>query len=443
VRFYAHTLHEESKKTKPETLAAKWAPRENSKYHEMAKAIAQKNVQLVSNYRAQMHHYRQLLSELNAKLKTTEVLMCAGKWHMIEPAKVPGRAGKLYTKAFLNLPTTYHAKGEPKPTGAYRHPNDPKRMECRAHFQTHYTKASKGEAKVHGAHTLFPHEVVEKAAMGYKLTAAEKDHLNAVWIQMVEQAKAAGGLGRSIFMSDFSGSMSGTPYWVSMALGILGSQVCGDEFKDRLMTFDSTPTWHTFAPGSDLFARIESIKHSRCGHGLSTDFQKAMDLVLQTLKEKRCSPGQEPENLIVLTDMGWDQACSSSETSNYTGNVYRHVVKSKQWQTHIQMIQEAFKRAGEDMWGPPTGDPKEGAGHGFKPPRIVIWNLRADPQTDFHATADTPGVAMLSGWSPSQFEVLQKEGPRQMTAYEMLRLELDNLRYEKVRNRIRAILAAN
>jgi hypothetical protein len=250
---------------------------------------------------------------------------------------------------------------------------------------------------------------------------------------MVEKAKSNGGLGRSIFMSDFSGSMSGTPYWVSMALGILGSQVCGDTFKDKLMTFDSDPTWHHFAADSDLFARIHTIRESGCGQGTSTDFQKAMDLVLETLKAKRVRPGQEPENLIVLTDMGWDQACSSSETSIYTGNSYRHVVKTAGWQTHIQMIQEAFKRAGEDMWGP---------GQGFTAPRIVIWNLRASPQTDFHATADTPGVAMLSGWSATQFEILMKEGPRQMTAYEMLRLELDDPNYLRVRERIRAVLGS-
>jgi hypothetical protein len=248
---------------------------------------------------------------------------------------------------------------------------------------------------------------------------------------MVEKARAAGGLGRSIFMSDFSGSMAGTPYWVSMALGILGSSVCSDEFKDKLMTFDSNPTWHHFAAGSDLFARIKTIEESGCGQGTSTDFQKAMDLVLETLKAKRCRPGQEPENLIVLTDMGWDQACASHEHSGYTGHSYRHCVKTAPWQTQIAMIQEAFKRAGEDMWGP---------GQGFTAPRIVVWNLSASYSSDFHATADTPGVAMLSGWSPTQFEILQKEGPRQMTAYEMLRLELDDPKYLRVRERIRAAI---
>jgi hypothetical protein len=433
VDFYAKTLYEESKLEKPKTLAAKWAPREGSKHADMAKQIAYALFpsQLVEKHAGRMRHYRRLVADMNAKLNTVETLMCTDRWDTIVPASVPGRAGKLYSKAFLNLPSTYHAKGEPKPTGEYRCPDDAKRMACRQKFEAHFAAAAAGKAKVHGADTLFPHEVVQRASETHDLSPAEVDQLNAVWLSMVMKAKAAGGLGRSIFMSDFSGSMDGTPYWVSMALGILGSQVCTDEFKDKLMTFDSDPTWHHFTAGSDLFARIRTIRESGCGQGTSTDFQKAMDLVLETLKTKRVRPGQEPENLIVLTDMGWDAACASDGIGYYTGNTYRHVVKTAPWQTHIQMIQEAFKRAGEDMWGP---------GQGFTAPRIVIWNLRASAQTDFHATADTPGVAMLSGWSPTQFEILQKEGPRQMTAYEMLRLELDDPKYLRVRERIRAIV---
>ena len=439
VDFYANTLFKESKLDKPVTLAAKWAPREGSKYGKVAKALA--NVlfplQLVDTHSSQMRHYRQLVATMNTKLNTLEIKMCADQWDTIVPAGVPGRAGKLYNKAFLNLPSSYHAKGEFPSNAEFRYPNNVKRMECRTHFKEHYAKAAKGEAKVHGADTLFPHEVVKKMYQE-KLQIAEIDHLNGVWLQMVAKAKAGGGLGRTIFMSDFSGSMESSsagdiPYWVSMALGILGSQVCSEEFQDRLMTFDSTPTWHSFPKGSDLFGRIATLKNSKLGRGLSTDFQKAMDLVLSTLKEKRVKPGQEPENLVVLTDMGWDQACSSSERSHYTGNSYRHVVKTEPWQTHLEMIQEAFKRAGEDMWG---------EGQGFVPPRIVIWNLAANSQTDYHAKADTPGVAMLSGWSPSQFEILQKEGPRQLTAYEILRMELDHPRYDLVRQRIRALSSA-
>jgi hypothetical protein len=112
--------------------------------------------------------------------------------------------------------------------------------------------------------------------------------------------------------------------------------------------------------------------------------------------------------------------------NDYTGNTYRHHVKTAPWQTHIEMIRESFKRAGEDMWGV-----------GWNPPRIVIWNLAATHSGDFHATAETPGVAMLSGWSPTLFEVLQTDGPRELTAMEMLNIELGNPRYDIVRERVR------
>ena len=149
-----------------------------------------------------------------------------------------------------------------------------------------------------------------------------------------------------------------------------------------------------------------------------------MDLVLATLKEKRVRPGQEPKDLIVITDMAWDRACGSSERSAYTDNSYRHVVKTSPWQTHIQMIREAFRRAGEDMWGEP-----------WTPPRIVIWNVAATC-SDFHATADTDGVIMLSGWSPSLFKVLTEEGARVQTPMEALRVQLDDERYDPIRKRL-------
>jgi hypothetical protein len=156
-----------------------------------------------------------------------------------------------------------------------------------------------------------------------------------------------------------------------------------------------------------------------------------MELVLQRLKATRCVYGKEPENLIVLTDMAWDAACGSSQSSSFTGNRYRHHVKTEEWQTHVEAIRESFKRAGEDLWG---------EGMGWKMPTIVIWNISADC-TDFHATADTEGVIMLSGWSPSLFKVLQTDGVVSWTPLQALRAQLDDARYDPVRQRIRSLLA--
>lgn len=432
---------------KPVSLLAKWMPREGQVGAELLASRLLKPTTSESIPRnSRMRLYRKRVAALNRAINTVEIKMCARQWDAIEPAKVPGRAMKKYTKAFLNeLGTT--RKGQKVASGALRHPSDQVRMLCREHFQAYFAKAATGEVKAKGADTIFPHEVVKKAcelletdhgegcACCYRQgdpAQDEKNMLRGVWKSMVEEAKAGGGLGRSLAMCDFSGSMrcsdsnGDTPFWVSMAIGLLISEVTTQEFKNTFLTFDSTPQMHVLAEG-DLFQKLNSIDHNSISQGTSTDFQKAMDLVLAQLKAKRVKAGEEPENLIVLTDMAWDQACGSDTQSPYTGHFYRHNVKTAPWQTHIEMIRESFKRAGEDMWG---------EGNGWKMPRIVIWNIAATCQ-DFHAKADTEGVVMLSGWSPSMFKVLQKDGVTVQTPLAALRAQIDVERYLAVRQRVR------
>ncbi len=427
--------------SKSVSLMAKYAPRED-KYPEQFKALANRLYADEPKYSRRCKMLRQTLASLNKAAKTVEIKMCGHAFAEIDPAQVPGRALQKYTKAFLNEPSSYKTPEIPRPL------YEPDRIACAKHFQEYFAKAAKGEAKLNGSKTVFPHELIKKVVsilttkshslfpnqtVGHRKEVVRSDEENAivgVWNQMVKDAKEGGGLGRSLAMCDFSGSMqcSGsnkdTPYWVSMAMGLLISEVTMEEFQDTFLTFDSTPKLHRL-PKGDIFQRVASITHS-LGQGTSTDFQKAMDLVLQRCKHMRVKPGEEPENLIVLTDMNWDQACSSSQSSAYTGNKYRHVVKTDPWQTHVEMIREAFKRAGEDM---------HGEGQGLTMPRIVIWNIAAT-SADFHAKADTEGVVMLSGWSPSLFKVLQKEGVVIQTPYHALRAQLDDPRYDPVRQKV-------
>jgi hypothetical protein len=421
------------------SLAAKYAPREchaNLDEKFLAKRLAERLFPLPMHNSSKMKQYRQFVSKLNKVLDTTEVKMCGKIWADIEPGKVPGRCLNKNTKAFLNQSSTYAKTEHPRPS------IDPDRIQCAEHFAEHFAKAARGEAKVNGSKTIYPHELIKKVVTGMgrryddnMIIQEEKDAIIGIWNQMVKDAKEGGGLGRSLAMCDFSGSMQSsgtngdTPYWVSMALGLLISEVTTKEFEDTFLTFDSNPTFHQL-PKGDIFQRVGSIA-DHIGQGTSTDFQKAMDLVLAKLKQSRCRPGEEPENLIVLTDMNWDQACSSSAYNPYTGHHYRHVVKTDSWQTHVEMIREAFKRAGEDMWGSDSG--------GWKMPTIVIWNIAAT-STDFHAKANTEGVVMLSGWSPSLFKVLQTDGIVQWTPYQALRLQLDDSRYDPIRERVRGML---
>lgn len=121
-------------------------------------------------------------------------------------------------------------------------------------------------------------------------------------------------------------------------------------------------------------------------------------------------PSEAPKDLLVLTDMGFDQACGLGSSSGS----YACVNKSAPWQTHLQMIRGAF------------------AAHGYTAPRIVLWNLRA-AYKDFHATAREEGVVMLSGWSPAVLKAIQS-GVDVRTPYQGLRELLDAPRYDAVRD---------
>ena len=406
------------------SLLAKWAPREKSFNGLLAKTLANRLFTHSAILSERMKMYRKMVSALNKHIDTVEVKMCDRHFADIEPSHVPGRALQKYRKAFLNEASTFKnghhdkfAKGERS--------TEYDRVEAAIHFSEHFSAAAKGDVILKGADTVYPHEVLEAVYNGAS-SEAERNLRLGQWLAFVAKAKEGGALKNCLAMCDFSGSMDGLPKMVSLALGLLIAEVSG---SNKILTFDSEPKWHTFDPKQDLYQKVAYI--GDIGQGLSTDFQKAMDLVLADIKERRCRPEEVPKDLIVFTDMGWDHACSSSEQSPWTGNSYRHNTKTEQWQTHIQMIRENFKRAGEDMWGIP-----------FVPPRIVIWNLRA-AYDDFHARADEEGVVMLSGWSPALFKVLQEKGVEVLTPYAALRLQLDNPMYQPVRDLVRAHMDAN
>jgi hypothetical protein len=140
--------------------------------------------------------------------------------------------------------------------------------------------------------------------------------------------------------------------------------------------------------------------------------------ILDKMMKGRVPVGEEPQDLIVLTDMGFD-AATNVYNSYYTGTSLPTV----EWVTQIETIRNEFKKAGEALWG---------IGNGWEPPRIVIWNLRAVFK-DFHATADQEGVVQLSGWSPSMLKALQTNGVKVSTPYMGLRAGLDDERYDPVR----------
>jgi hypothetical protein len=138
--------------------------------------------------------------------------------------------------------------------------------------------------------------------------------------------------------------------------------------------------------------------------GGSTNFEAAYELVLQRMIAEKVEAGAEPDDLVVLTDMGWNQATS--------GHAF-----------HLDALKAKFKKAGEELWG---------EGKGWKVPRVIIWNLREEFK-QYQATEKTEGVVMLSGWHPSVLKRLV-EGVQITTPWDGLRWILDAERYVPVRS---------
>ena len=411
VELYGDQLRVDELAEKNLTLAGKWMPRRNKHNGWLASFVA-KYLSLSDK------EFRQMVSGINKRLDTVERKMCHdenSEHHFadIEPSKVPSVCLKKKKKAFFN-------DGK---DGKLRYPDEPDRMACRERFMDHMSAAAKGEKKVHGS-VLMPHEFIME--LNKQCTQNDLDTLQAQWNDLRDTIRAKGSLGKAVVMCDFSGSMGRSnsptvvPIQVSQGLGLLCAECTSPAFRDRLLTFDSTPTWHNVSNHKTLVGRVRSFQG--VSQGLSTNFKAAMELVLNRLVEAKVPVGDEPDIILVLTDMGWD-AANNGTHHDYYGRASGH--DSSKFETHIDRIKADFKSRG-----------------GWKVPTIVIWNVSGKFQ-EYHHESDTEGVCVISGWSAAVLkyimggeDIVQKM--RNMTPYKMMRHVLDDPRYDLIRDSLKA-----
>jgi Mg-chelatase subunit ChlD len=388
-------------KPKGLSLLAKWAPRESGSQKEVAKLLARKMFPDSSSARAQ---YRKALAELNVYLGTVEVKMCGNEWAEIEPTAVPSLALMRNRKAFLNEKVKGVPTAQEIETGN-RFPEDENRVACRKRVRE--ALVSKGLKKLKGKQ-LFPHEIC-KELMGRGSTAkstVELEIFNAQWTAIrtaTQEALAAkraetesnptpGGkavdLGKLVSIVDVSGSMSGTPMEVAIALGILVSELSDPAFANRVITFDDNPTWCKFEEGSSISEKVKTAQKAPWGG--STDFAKSYELILNVAVAAKLNPEDIP-NLIVFSDMQFNQADHRS-----TG----------EWETHYERFKRRFEEAGMRVCGKP-----------WPAPEITFWNLRGDT-VGFPVDANAPSVRLLSGFSPSLLKLLMSGEPLEVEVEE-------------------------
>ena len=352
-------LHEQ----KPISLCAKWVPSQGKAADKKMRVNA-KLAKLMKITSAELR--KTYLAPLRASLKLLEQFMCAKDWDNIDLSKVPSVA--------------MHIHG--KPNHAFdRHIQDK--------FRAWKEGLATGKTKVN-ASVLFPHQVVEQYYGPYDALKDTVDELvEAQWQVMLQNARDVGTMSRTLVMSDVSGSMSGLPMMVSIALGLLISDVVVDEFKNLVMTFEEKPRFHHVV-GANLLEKVRCLASAPWGG--STNFMAALRLILHTAQAKQTSQDKMPDKLIVVSDMQFDAADGNSAT-NYA------------------VLKQEFQAAG------------------YKVPHLIFWNVNGRV-TDAPTVASEGNVSLLSGFSPSVLKaVLTGE---QVTPFQTMMNAILDERYDLI-----------
>ncbi|PQP93230.1 uncharacterized protein Pyn_22756 [Prunus yedoensis var. nudiflora] len=328
-------------KHKKITLAAKWCPSLDSSFDRatlLCEAIARKVFPRYPEYEGMEEaHYayrvrdrlrKEVLVPLRKELQLPEVYMGANQWGAIPYNRVASVAMKLYKRKFLE------------------HDNE--------RFSKYLEDVKAGKSTI-AAGALLPHEII-----------AQLNNIWGGWKKMVEDMLKQGKLKNSLAVCDVSGSMAGTPMEVSVALGLLVSDLSEEPWKGKVITFSGNPQLHLIE-GDDLRSKCKFVR--RMDWGMNTDFQKVFDLLLQVAVNGNLKPEHMIKRIFVFSDMEFDEASSNS------------------WETDYEVIQRKYKEKGYEN----------------AVPQIVFWNLRHSMSTPVPSTE--PGVALLSGFSKNLMKI--------------------------------------
>ncbi|MFY7731207.1 MAG: DUF2828 family protein [Flavobacterium sp.] len=385
------------------SLAAKWAPREKSSFGWLYASLAAEYFAhyLASATTHEMRakallkcktEYRKLLSSLNKHLDTLQIKQCGKEWSEIDFNKVTSISLGKQKKAFLNV----------KKNGDTRYPTSLDRTTCAANFKAHIQKAVKGETEMKGLRVAmadFTKQAIELCEMG---SQEEKDLLNSQWRNNASQT---GALGKMIPMVDVSGSMSGDPMNVAIALGIRIAEK--SVIGKRVMTFSSRPTWVNLEPYPDFTSQVEVVR--RADWGMNTNFEAALDLILNAIVANTMPPEDVQDMvLVILSDMQMDSGDKCNKQALY------------------EKMTKKYAEAGVRVHGVP-----------YKAPHILFWNLRST--SGFPTLSNQPNASMMSGFSPALLNLFCDQGMTALescTPWSLMVKGLENERYHVMENMI-------
>lgn len=212
------------------------------------------------------------------------------------------------------------------------------------------------------------------------------------WNRMVQDLLEKGKLKNCIAVCDVSGSMSGTPMDVCVALGMLISELSEEPWKGRVITFSDNPQLHKIQ-GESLAEKMSFVK--RMEWGMSTNFQKVFDQLLDVTVKGKLDGDKMIKRIFVFSDMEFNQASANA------------------WETDYLVICRKYRENG----------------FGSCIPEIVFWNLRDSRSMPVASTQK--GVALVSGFSKNLMKVFL-EGEGDLNPVDVMEDAISGEKYQKL-----------
>jgi len=180
---------------------------------------------------------------------------------------------------------------------------------------------------------------------------------------------------------------------VANALAIYFAEKLNGEFKDRYITFSRNPRLVDFSNCKNLREKIElAYKYNEVSN---TNIEAVFDLILAAAKRGKMNRREIPRNILILSDMEFDQASSGYSPVN-----------KKLFET----INDKYKTAG------------------YKAPRLIFWNLNSRTGT-IPVIENDLGVALVSGFSVNIVKMVMSG---ELDPYKCLVEQLTGERYERI-----------
>lgn len=358
---------ENMKGAKSISLCAKWMPGNNTSSEE-SRIMAAK---LQGFMGLTAKEYRKLLVSLREYLNVTEVYMSDNRWNEIDYTRVASRANVLYRNAFL-----LHDKVRRK----------------------NYLEAVQNNRAVIHAGALMPHEIVTRYAkrVGWKMQLHPEDTaLEALWRNLPDTVAGAGNV---LCVVDGSGSMlcpvgdgSTTALHVSNALGIYFAERMEGVYRNKFITFSSSPKYVDLSVCRTLKEKLElAFSNADC---TNTNIEATLHLVLQTAVKNHLRQEELPQTILIISDMEFDSAMRGCSTD-----------------TLFDTIKKRF------------------ASCGYRLPKLVFWNVNSRTNV-IPVRENELGVGLVSGFSVNVCNMVLSN---ELEPFACLKKVLESERYRRV-----------